>query len=199
MPPPELPRNAPVLQVHQPVAVDLRPAFGHKAGVLVVVQVIQGLVCQGPNFHKPLGRQQRLHGHLAPVAVGHRVAVVLHADEEALIVQPLHHGLAGLEAIHALKVPRHFVHGAVFVHDGDHRQVVALTHRKVVGVVGGGDFHAARAKGRIDILVANDGNFRANNRQAQGFADQVLVALVLGVHRHRCIAQHSFGAGGRHF
>ncbi len=76
---------------------------------------------------------------------------------------------------------------------------MALAHLEIVGVVGGGDFDAARAEFRINKFIANDGNLSPQNRQGEHFPDQVLIAFVLGTHGHGGIAQHRFGAGGGHF
>ena len=87
------------------------------------------------------------------------MVILLDPDQEPFVIQPLHHGFAGLKAIQPLEGPGLLIHDAVFVHDSDQGQVVALAHGKVVGVVGGGDLDTAGAKRRIHVLVGNDGNF----------------------------------------
>jgi predicted thioesterase len=52
----------------------------------VVIQGIQGLIRQGLDFDEPLGGEQRLHGHLAAIAVGHRVVIVFGAHQEAIFL-----------------------------------------------------------------------------------------------------------------
>ena len=87
-------------------------------------------------------------------------------------------------------------HVAVIGQHADHRQVVALADLKVVGVVGGGDLHDAGALFHVGVLVADDGDFTAQQRQHHMAAVQVLVARVLGVDGNGSIAQHRLGAGG---
>jgi hypothetical protein len=53
---------------------------------MAIIQGIQGLVGQGTNFDEPLGREQRLHGHLAAIAVGHRVVIVFNPHQKALFI-----------------------------------------------------------------------------------------------------------------
>ena len=75
---------------------------------------------------------------------------------------------------------------------------MALTDGEVVGVVGGGDLDAARAKSRIDVLIGHDRNRAAHQGQGDRAAHQIGVAGIRGVHRHRRVAEHGFGAGGGH-
>ena len=72
-------------------------------------------------------------------------------------------------------------HAAVVGQHTDHGQVVALAHLKVVGVVGGGDFHHAGAEVHLHVLVGHNGDFLVHQGQDDVLAHQVLVALVLGV------------------
>ena len=54
--------------------------------------------------------------------------------------------------------------GGLLVHAGrggedvDHGQVMALAHGVVIKVVCGRDLHAARSKGRVHVVVGNNGN-----------------------------------------
>ena len=67
---------------------------------------------------------------------------------------------------------------------------------KVVRVVRRGDLDDAGAEVHLDIVVADNRNLAANQRQDDRLADQVLVALVLRVDGNGGIAEHRFRAGG---
>ena len=56
-------------------------------------------------------------------------------------------------------------------HDG---QVVAQTHLKVVGVMGGGDLHDTGALGHISVLIADDGDLLVQQGQHHMAAVQML-------------------------
>ena len=73
---------------------------------------------------------------------------------------------------------------------------MAFAHFVVVEIVRGRDFHAARAEIFFHVFVGNHGNGAACQRQHQLFADKVRVTFVFGMHGHRHVAQHGFGAGG---
>ena len=66
----------------------------------------------------------------------------------------------------------------------------------IVEVVGGGDFDAAAAEFGIDVVVDNDGDASAGQRQGDLFAHQVAIALVAGVNGDSGVSEHGFGAGG---
>ncbi len=80
--------------------------------------------------------------------------------------------------------------------DGDHFQLVALAHGIVVEVMRGRDLHHAGAEFLVHVFVGDDGDGAVAQRQRDLLADEVLVALVLGMHHHRHVAQHGLGAGG---
>ena len=85
---------------------------------------------------------------------------------------------------------------AALVHDGQVRQVVALADLEVVRVVRRGHLDRAGAERRVDVLVGDDRDAAAGQRQLDLGADQVPVALVVGVHGDRGVAEHRLGPGG---
>ena len=62
----------------------------------------------------------------------------------------------------------------------------------------GRDLHRARALLRVGIFVGDDRDAAADERQDRELADQVLVALVLGMNGHGHVAEHRLGTRGRH-
>ena len=72
----------------------------------------------------------------------------------------------------------------------DQRQIVPLADLEIVEVVRRRDLHRAGALFRIGVIVADDRNAAADQRQHRGPADQVLEAFVLGMHRHGDVAEH---------
>ena len=73
---------------------------------------------------------------------------------------------------------------------------MASSHLKVIRIMGRGDLHAARAEFFIHIFVCNHRNLPIRQRKLQHFSDQILIALISGIHRDRRIAQHRFRACG---
>ncbi|CNM74069.1 Uncharacterised protein [Mycobacterium tuberculosis] len=67
---------------------------------------------------------------------------------------------------------------------------------EVVGVVGGCDFDRAGAEFRVHVLVGDNGQLPVDEWVRQAGADQVTVALVIGMDGDRGIAQHRLDPGG---
>ena len=193
--PPELTGNAPVADVLHPVQIRLFKALGHEHE-LFVLRHFDGRLGQGLHLYKPLGRHQRLHVVMAAVAGADVVGKRLDLHQQAELFQLLHHGFAAGFAGHAREFAGVFVHGAVVVEHANDGQIVALGDLEVVGVVRRGHLHRAGAELQIGIVVGDDGNFAVHDRQGDGLAYHVLVALVGGVDAHAGIAQHGFRAGG---
>ena len=97
MAPPELARDAPVVDVLHPLEVGLRILLRRELDVALLDRR-DGLVRQRLNLDEPLRRKPRLHHRLAAVALAHGVDVVLHADQQALRFQILDDLLARLRS-----------------------------------------------------------------------------------------------------
>ena len=133
---------------------------------------------------------------LAPRAVPDRVHVrPLLRDDAALLAQRGDDRRPGLVPVQALE---RAVHGddAALVHDREARQAVPLADLEVVRVVRRRHLDRAGAERRVDVLVGDDRDAPAGQRQLDLGADQVPVALVVGVHRDRGVAEHRLGPGG---
>ncbi len=136
----------------------------------------------------------------------HHMRVRLDLLEEAEIFQPRHDLLARGVAIDAVQLLGEHQRAlgqaaqivlvvdereaALLVEHVDARQRVAVADLEVVEVVRRRDLHRARALVRIGIFIGDDRNFAADQRQDHVLADEIRVALVLGMHGNAGIAQH---------
>lgn len=196
--PPQLPRDAPVVHVVHPG----EPARFHAGRVnhrvAVADRVTGGL---GQRFHSdpPLQRQPRLDRLAAALGMPDAVQVgSLLLDDAALRGQRLAHRDPGREPVHAVELCSGVGDSTPGVHDRDHRQLVAQPDLEVVGVVRGRDFDCAGAEFGVDVLVGDDQQLPVHERVRQAAADQVPVALVVGMHRDGGVAQHRLDPGGGH-
>ena len=73
---------------------------------------------------------------------------------------------------------------------------MAKTNFKIVGIVGWGHLHAARAKFQIHILVGYDGDLTIHQGEQALLADDVLIPPVGGTDRHTGIPKHGLRPGG---
>src|ERR1035437_1168988 len=100
MSPPELARDAPVVDILHPLEVGLLVHLRRKANVLLADGCF-GLVSQRLNLDEPLCREARLDDRLASVAVADVVDVVLDAGEELPLFQVGDYLFTGSVAVEA--------------------------------------------------------------------------------------------------
>ena len=65
--------------------------------------------------------------------------------------------------------------------------------------MGGRHLDATRPKVLFNMVVSDDRNLATDKRKIQGLSHQVGITLVGGIHGHRRVTQHRFGARGGHF
>ena len=217
MTPPDLARDAPVLDVAHPFEIGVFPVVGHKADAAV----FHRLDCrfrQRLDLDVPLIGEKRFDNGAGAVAARHHQFVVLDFFQQAGGVEVGDDLLARLETVHADVTWRNqlafvflvFANRGVGGEDVDQPAVnlfadgelvaVALPHAIVIEVVRRGDFDAAGAELGVDVfLVGNDGNLATGERQFQQFANHVFVAFIMRVDSHGAVAEQGFRArGGDH-
>ncbi len=197
MSPPQLARDAPVVNVAHPLEVGLGVILRHELDV-AVLDHFDGAVGQRLNLHEPLRRKPRLDDGLAAIAFSQRDNVVLRADQKAASFKIFEHLLPRFEAVQSLVRTGVLVHLRDFVHHVNLRQVVAQAGLEIVGIVRRRDLHRAGAElGIGEDVVGDDRDLAIHQRQQDFLPVQMTVALVGGVHRHRGVAQHRLGTRGR--
>ena len=175
--------------------IGLAPALGEKPNLAVLDRSHRG--GHGGIAQEPLLAEVRLDGNVAALAVADAMGVIFRLEQKAEAFHFRQHGFARLHAVQAGELrPRGARHRTVGRDNNRQRQVVAQRHFVVGGIVGGSHFDTAGAELRIDQLIENDGNGLVAERQEYLLAAQILVARVLGMHRHGFVAQHRFRAGG---
>jgi hypothetical protein len=190
--PPELARDAPVLDVAEPVAVGVDPVLGHELDAAVLHQ-FEATRRESVHLHEPLVGEIGLDHLAGAVAARHLQLVRLFLDQQFERGQVGQHLLARDVAIQpAILLGRDVVDGRRGREDVDHRQVVAPADFVVVEVVRRGDLDAAGAEVLVDIGVGDDRNLALGQRQLQPLADQRGVTLVFRMHGHGDVAEHGF-------
>ena len=190
MPPPKLPADAPVALLAQPVEVGLRVTLGEEADA-AVADGFHRRLRQLLHLHEPLLAEHRLDGRFAAVAVADLRFVRLDLLHQAERFEIHDHFLARLVPVQARVRPAVLVDLPVRREDVDHLHAVPLRERIVVRVVPRRDLHAAGAEFLADEDAVRDDRDRlVHERQHAMFADQVLIPLVVGVHRDGRIAEH---------
>ncbi len=117
-------------------------------------------------------------------------------DESALL-QFLDHPGSGLESVQTAQMHgRKLVQARVGREYVDQGQAVALAYGVVIEVMRGRDLHAAAAERGIHVAVGDDRNFAPAKRQFDAPADQMPIALIVGVHGHGSVAEQGFRTRG---
>lgn len=164
---------------------------------LAVADGVTGGLGERADLDPPLQGQPRLDRRLAARAVADGVGVrTLLGDDPALGAQRADDRGTGLQTVKTLE---RAMHGddRVLVHDREIRQAVALSDLEVVRVVGRGDLDGARAELGVDVLVGDDRDPAAGERQFDLRADEVGVALVVGVNGDSGVTEHRLGPSRR--
>ena len=213
MTPPQLARDAPVLDIAHPGEIHVLVLLGHELDAAVFHRGNR-LLGQRLGRYIPLVGQPGFDNHPGAVALGYLECVRLDLFQQPGGVKVGDNLLARLEAVQpgiggrqagvecvidaAIDV-EHLGAGKnrrILVEDIDQRQGVALADLVVVEVVGRGDLHATGAKFRITVIVAHDRNASTDQWQLDELADQRLVAFIFRVNGDRAVAQHGFRACG---
>ncbi len=201
--PPELARDAPVLDVAHPLVVRVHPLLGdetHRARLHGVDRLAGDGAAVGARLRhgdEPLVGEHRLDDLPGARAARHHELVLAHLHEQALRLQVGHDTLAGVEAVEpAVGLRRVVVDLRVEREHADHRQAVALADGVVVHVVRRGDLHHAGAELAVDVVVGDHRDRAAGERQVRLLAVEGGVALVLGVHHQGGVAEHGLGPRG---
>ena len=211
--PPQLTRDAPVLQIAHPRKIHVLVVFRHELDV-AILHCFDGRFGQTLYGDKPLIGEQRLDNVAGAVAIGQGVI-----DRLDLLQQPgsLHVGdqaLARFETVQAgvglgqarvdlghrtalnVKDLGLGQNRGVLAEDIDQWQAVAFAHLIVIEVVSRGNLDAAGTLLHVGMLIGDNGDASAHQGQFDGLTDQRGVARVLGIDRYTGVAEQGFGAGG---
>ena len=214
MPPPELTRDAPGLNVLHPIEVG-RLAIArheHRAPVADRRDRRRG---KGLGIDVPLISEEGLDHNARAITVRYRVHVRIDFGEQACGLQTADELLARGKTLEPMIRQRFLqlsrwrnvaqerlvareIEIGLDVEDIHQRQIVTPAHLEVVEVVGGSDLDRAGAFLRIGIFIGNDRDTPPDHGQNDVLADEIRVAFVVRMHRHRRVAEHGLGSRGRY-
>ena len=213
VPPPDLSTDTPVLDITHPLEVGVFPVVRYETD-FAGFNRLDGGPSQGGGLHKPLVGKQGFDNGTGTVATWLHQLVVIDFFQQILCIEVSNHAFTCLEPIQADIGSRKqlafiFLVGAylgIDGHDVDQTTMrlscnglfvaMALPDLVIVKVMGRGDLDATGTKLGIDIVVGNNRDASACQRQFNKLTQQVLVAFVTGVDSNSGIAQHGFWSGG---
>ena len=192
--PPELTADAPVLDVFQPVIVNLREVIRDDFDLTGADRFQRGFR-QAFHLHEPLLGDHRLDHFAGTLGVrdGHLVGFFLDDQSGFLHVRP--DRLAAFEAVHAGILPGFLVHMRIFGHDVDLGQSVCLPNGIVMRVMGRGDLQRTGTEFAIHIFIRDHGDLTADHRDTDRFADVLLITRVFRMDSHGRVTRDGFRTG----
>src|SRR5688572_20444271 len=142
VPPPQLAANAPVLDILEPVEIDLLEAFRHNFDTSIAHR-IQSFTGKRIHFHEPLRGYHRLDNFTSALSARDGRTIRLSLDHQPSLLHILPEILARHESILTLVRTAIFVDLRGFIQHGDDRQVVTLRNGIVIRIVARGDLERA--------------------------------------------------------
>src|SRR5690625_1252935 len=116
MPPPELPRDAPILDIPEEMEIRLLP-FGRENLDLATLDRRNGGLRERLHLHEPLGRDDRLDDGARALRARQRHLMFLRAAREAKLLKAFLHALPRFKTIEAGELTAMLVEGPIFIED----------------------------------------------------------------------------------
>ena len=198
MTPPQLAGNAPILDIFQPVEINLVKPLRYELGFAGFYSV-NGRLCQGLHLDKPLLGNARFYCCTAAIAGAYVVVIVFDFYQRALSLQVFYDCLSCFIAIHAGILRIIIYNLGIIGHHVDNFQIMPQTNFEVVRVVCRCNLYHAGSKVHFYIVICYNRNLPVYQRQNQGFAYQVFIPFIVGVDCYGSITQQGFRTGGRQF
>ena len=187
MSPPELARDAPVVDLIHPVQVDGLVILRREANVTIHDRGDRP-VCQRLNLDEPLHREAGLDNIHAAAALADREHVILGVHQESLDLKISEHSLARFVAIEPGIGGTVLVDARELVHDLQHRQVVSFADHEVVRIMRRRHLHRTCPEFGIREFIGNNRDLAIDQRKPQLLANQLAVSLIIWTHGHGNIA-----------
>ena len=146
---------------------------------------------------EPLRLEPRLEDVVTALAAPDDHLVDPLVDEVAPIRQSRHDPAARLVPVEAVEFRPRVRDGGVVGEDGRGGQAVALARLVIVLIVGRRDLHGAGPERRVDDVVGDDRHVAVDERDPHAPADELAVALVVGMDGDGRVAEDRLGTGGR--
>ena len=190
--PPELARDAPVAHALQPGEVGLLRRARNELDP-PVPHGLDRLFGQRAHLHEPLLGDERLDDAARAIAMADGVSMGLDFLDQPGRFHVLDDAPPRLGDLQPGVLPRVIVEPPIGKKNVDELQLVALTHRIVVGIVRRSYFDHPRAELGAHKRIGDNGNLAVHERQHAALPDQVRISLVLGIHRDGAVAEHRLG------
>ena len=189
MAPPQLSGNTPVADIHEPVQIDLVKSLRHKCEI----PVLNGLDRRLRHLlhrDEPLLLDHRFNGRVAAVMRADSMCMRDDFHKEPKLFKISDDLPSGFIAVHPRVLSAEPVHRSVVIQDIDLREIMTFSDLKVIRVMRRCDLHAARSEFHVDVLIRDHRDLSAREREQEHLADDICIALIIGVDRDCGIPKH---------
>src|SRR4030042_4364030 len=197
MPPPDLPRDAPIPDILHPLEIGLLPDLRDDSST-AISNSLDGRFSQRFGFYKPLERKVRLYDRPTTITMTHHVAVVLHFDQDPVPLKIFDHLFSTFKTISPLIGTCIFIHSSCFINHLNLLKPMLQPNFKIIKIMSRGDLQTARPEFDIHIGVSNNRNLSVDHGKNDLLSNDRVIPFILGVDRHRRIPKHGFRPGGCH-
>ena len=166
------------------------------------VTVLNGFDCRLCHLlhgNEPLLLDHRLDRSSASVVSADGMSVRNNFDQETEFLQVFDYFRPRVITVHACILASELIDRSVVVQDRDLFKAMALSDLKVVRIMSRCDLDAACTEFHIDILVGDDRDLSACERQLEHLSDYVFISVIIRVYSDGCIAEQGFRAGRGNF
>ena len=196
MSPPNLTGDTPITDIIHPVCIGFSKTFRHEL-CSSIFNTVNSRLHERFHFDKPLFGNQRLNNCTAALAMSDSMGMVFNLYQEPLRFKFTNKIFAALVTFLPDIFSSFLCHLAIHADYYDALQIMAHTHFKVVRVMGRCNLHGTGSEFQVNIRIGNDRNNPIGQRQPQGFADKMAIALILRINGYSSITKHRFRPGSR--
>src|SRR5687768_7914752 len=196
VPPPQLPADAPILDILEPVEIDLLETFRHNFDTSIAY-CVECRAGKRVHLHEPLRGYHRLDDFTSALCTRDGSAIWLGLDHQTRLLHVLPEIFARDESILTLVWAAIFVDLRGFIQHRDDRQVMTLRDGIVIGVVARSDLERAGAEIHADIFIRDDRDLTPKDWHNSFHANELFIAFIIRVNCHSGITQNCFGSNCR--
>ena len=198
MSPPKLTRYAPIADVLHPIEIYLVKTRRYELSFAATHGFYRRL-CQILHRYEPLHGDHRFHCGMAAVALAYVVCIILYFYHSSELLKLFDYSLSRLESRHSAEFPAVLVYMSVVCQNAYYRQIVAHSNFEVVRIVSRRYLDRACTKFLLYVLISHNRYGFAHYRQYHILSYQILISLVVRMHRDSRIAQHCFRSGRSYY
>ncbi len=193
--PPDLPGNAPVMDVFHPLEIGIGESAGDEFR-MAFGDTFDGSFCQRFHLYEPLGGYHGFHHMVAALAVAYRVGSIFDLHQKSHVLQILDDVLPAFVPVFPFIFAGFLGHLPVQADDYDLFQVVPLSYFIVIGVMSRSDLHSTGTEFQVHIFIGDDGDFPVRGGQCDFLPDQAAIPFILGIHGYGRIPGDGFRTAG---